>query len=160
MVWLLSLILCVTTFLVSQSALADSAPLTIKNQSIYIAQAVEPQVYEHGEIWKQSSPTFTAQGSAVPVYHGNLNEEDKAIWTLENGSGKRQFVSHVDFDEWYQKKPTVIVSLAGFDSTGRKAISVKAININERGFDLVLTTLGQSQVSSLWVNWVAFGNND
>ncbi|MDE5083557.1 MAG: H-type lectin domain-containing protein, partial [Trichodesmium sp. St18_bin1] len=77
-----------------------------------------------------------------------------------NGSGKRQFVSHVDFDEWYQKKPTVIVSLAGFDSTGRKAISVKAININERGFDLVLTTLGQSQVSSLWVNWVAFGNND
>lgn len=158
MVWLFSLILCVATFFVCSSAQAESVPVQIKNQPIYIAQAVQPEVEEEGEIWTTSSFDFTAQGGSV--YHGAFKEEDKDIWTLLNGSGKRKFVSHVYFDELYTNTPTVIVSLTGFDITQAddKGFKVKAKNITDEGFDLVLIAKKDSKIYSLWANWVAYGN--
>ena len=160
-VWLLSLILCVATFFVCSPAQAESAPITIKNQPIYIAQAIptetKVEVEEEGEIWKVDSSDFIAQGGSV--YHGYAGEY-KDLWTLLEGKGRRKFVSHVYFDESYINPPTVIVSLAGFDvgQARNKRLKVKAKNITTEGFDIVLKTWGKSKIYSLWANWSAFGS--
>ncbi|HBE16223.1 MAG TPA: hypothetical protein DEG17_16565 [Cyanobacteria bacterium UBA11149] len=146
--WIFSLILCLATFWVSPSAQADVTPAQTS-----AAVAID----ETGEIWKLSSPTFTSQGGSV--YHGAYAEPK--IWNLLNGSGERKFITHVYFEEPYQKPPTVIVSLTGMDvsNVSNLRIMVSPINITETGFDLELQTWADSQIVSLWSNWTAFGNN-
>jgi len=150
---ILSLLLCLATFFVSPSALADVSPVPVTTSS----PVSVPVLDENDPIWKLSSPTFTSQGGTV--YHGNVI--NPKLWNLQTGTGLRQFVTHVYFEEPYQNLPTVTVSLTGLntDKLFNQRIVVKPINITLTGFDLEFTTWAYSQVYSVWSNWTAFGNN-
>lgn len=150
---ILSLLLCLATFFVSPSALADVSPVPVITSS----PVSVPVLDENDPIWKLSSPTFTSQGGTV--YHGNVI--NPKLWNLQTGTGLRQFVTHVYFEEPYQNLPTVTVSLTGLntDKLFNQRIVVKPINITLTGFDLEFTTWADSQVYSVWSNWTAFGNN-
>jgi len=150
---ILSLLLCLATFFVSPSALADVSPVPVITSS----PVSVPVLDENDPIWKLSSPTFTSQGGTV--YHGDVI--NPKLWNLQTGTGSRQFVTHVYFEEPYQNLPTVTVSLTGLntDKLFNQRIVVKPINITLTGFDLEFTTWADSQVYSVWSNWTAFGNN-
>ncbi|MFN7525476.1 MAG: hypothetical protein ACK5RD_20515, partial [Aphanizomenon sp.] len=105
---ILSLLLCLAAFFVSPSALADVSPVPVITSS----PVSVPVLDENDPIWKLSSPTFTSQGGTV--YHGNVI--NPKLWNLQTGTGLRQFVTHVYFEEPYQNLPTVTVSLTGLNT--------------------------------------------
>jgi len=150
---ILSLLLCLATFFMTPSALADVSPVPVITSS----PVSVPVLDENDPIWKLSSPTFTSQGGTV--YHGHVI--NPKLWNLQTGTGLRKFVTHVYFEEPYQNLPTVTVSLTGLntDKLFNQRIVVKPINITLTGFDLEFTTWADSQVYSVWSNWTAFGNN-
>lgn len=159
-VWILSLILCLATFVVSPSAQADE-PKTQVQVSPSTTAVPSFTVEDEGEIWKHASPAvvnvpgFTVQGGTV--YHSAY--ADTTNWTLLNGTGERKFITRIYFRDPYQKPPTVTAFLTGLDvgNDTNHRLTVKPVNVTRTGFDLEYKTWGDSHISSTRSTWTAFG---
>lgn len=128
----LSLILCLTTFFISPSAQAQTSELNLQNVKEFKVQG----------------------GALVNGYSANPEK-----WNLLTGTGKREFTSHVDFKEAYAQKPVVVLAISGLDvlNAANNRITATATNVTPRGFDINYKTWANSQISSVFLNWTAFG---
>lgn len=128
----LSLILCLTTFFISPSAQAQTSELNLQNVKEFKVQG----------------------GALVNGYSANPEK-----WNLLTGTGKREFTSHVDFKEAYAQKPVVVLAISGLDvlNAANNRITATATNVTPTGFDINYKTWANSQISSVFLNWTAFG---
>ncbi len=71
----------------------------------------------------------------------------------------RQFVVDVLFDSPFAAPPVVHLGLTGFDVDRRESarLSVKAQNITESGFQVVINTWDATRVFSVEFDWLAIG---
>ncbi|HBE16224.1 MAG TPA: hypothetical protein DEG17_16560 [Cyanobacteria bacterium UBA11149] len=132
-VWFLSLILCMATFVIAPPAQAMDQALIVKNVSEFKVQG--------GEITSTSNSVIPNQ------------------WTLLSGTGERKFTTHVDFKEPYKQPPVVVVSISGMDvrTSANNRLVVTSKNVTASGFDVECKTWGDSQIWSVFLNWTAFG---
>jgi len=128
----LSLILCLTTFFISPSAQAQTSELNLQNVK-----------------------EFKVQGGAL--VNGYSTNPEK--WNLLTGTGNREFTSHVDFKEAYAEKPVVVLAISGLDvlNAANNRITATPTNVTPTGFDINYQTWADSQISSVFLNWTAFG---
>lgn len=128
--WLLSLILCLTTFLICPAALADGG-------------------------WEMISPYLRFQGGNVN-YGASKNATQ---WNLNVGNGERKFTPHIEFRDSYVIPPNVVVSLTGVDgdNTSNTRLTATPINVTEKGFDIEYKTWWDTRITSVWSSWTAFG---
>ena len=135
-VGLLSLILCLATWLICPSA-----------------QASEPQ-----ETWELLTSSFQFQGGTVS--YTDCQKEDE--WILNYGLGERKLIEHVDFPESYYFIPTVVVYLTGIDedNTVNNRLQIQPINITPEGFDIEYKTWWDSRINGLWSSWVAYSDQN
>lgn len=128
----LSLILCLTTFFISPSAQAQTSELNLQNVKEFKVQG----------------------GALVNGYSANPEK-----WNLLTGTGNREFTSHVDFKEAYAEKPVVVLAISGLDvlNAANNRITATPTNVTPTGFDINYQTWADSQISSVFLNWTAFG---
>ncbi len=129
--WLLSVILCATTFLICPSALAAGT-------------------------WEIISPYLRFQGGDVS-YSASQNP---AQWNLNSSFvGERKFTPHIEFKDPYVIPPNVVVSLTGIDgdNTSNSRLTVTPVNVTEKGFDIEYKTWYDTRITSVWSSWTAFG---
>ena len=78
---------------------------------------------------------------------------------MYSSTGDRSFKKHISFDEKYEKKPHVMVSIRGIDSY--KDVNLRlyanAENIDTSGFDLIIGTWADSLVFKVYISWISFG---
>jgi len=81
------------------------------------------------------------------------------MYTCNNLKEFREFIDHINFDEEYEKKPQIMVSLSGMDigNDHNTRIRVFAENINTSGFDIRIFTWSDTQVYGVKVSWISFG---
>jgi hypothetical protein len=127
--WLLSLVLCLGVLLSSLPAQAD-------------------------EIGKEVTQFKVQGGELVSDTGTNSNAR-----TLLEGTGERKFSTHVNFPEPYQEPPVVVLSLSGLDvlNNANNRVTVKPINITQKGFDVEYKTWGDTKIQSVFLNWTSFG---
>jgi hypothetical protein len=121
-----------TTFFISPSAQAQTSELNLQNVK-----------------------EFKVQGGAL--VNGYSTNPEK--WNLLTGTGNREFTSHVDFKEAYAEKPVVVLAISGLDvlNAANNRITATPTNVTPTGFDINYQTWADSQISSVFLNWTAFG---
>jgi hypothetical protein len=79
-------------------------------------------------------------------------------WTLQAGSGARDFRKRVSFDTAFGTVPTVSVGLQALDTLSgtdtRLRVSVESVDLT--GFTLVIGTWADSAVYAVTANWLAY----
>lgn len=94
---------------------------------------------------------------------GNRNYDFSSTGNpLETGSGMRELVYRVDFDEPFCKEPLIHLGFGGweFSKEFNKILYVFAQNIGKDGFDLKIQTLLDSKVRGMRVHYLAIQMED
>ena len=78
---------------------------------------------------------------------------------MYSSTGDRSFKKHISFDEKYEKKPHVMVSIRGIDlcKDFNSRLYANAENIDTSGFDLIIGTWADSLVFKVYISWISFG---
>ncbi len=81
-------------------------------------------------------------------------------WTLAAGTGERSFIEFVTFDKGFDKAPTVMASLCGYDATvgkdGTVKLQLSVDKITKSGCVVKIKTWGDCKVGAVWGSWIAF----
>ncbi len=110
--------------------------------------------------------SISAQNLAADVYNNliqsgkfNCDEITHPDWTLDSGTGERSYTYYITFDKAFTTTPAMLVGIEGFDlgaGTNPRLVA-RAENISSIGFDLVISTWGDSLVNFVCVSWIAYG---
>ena len=77
-------------------------------------------------------------------------------WHLNDGTGDRAFIQHIDFGEDLLEVPAVVLGITEIESTFDPVrVAVEAKNINLRGFDAEIRTWSDTHVLSCGGYWIA-----
>ncbi|WP_406649323.1 H-type lectin domain-containing protein [Aliisedimentitalea scapharcae] len=97
--------------------------------------------------------TGIAQGD-VEVFADYV--DNGPMWT---GSGPRERVKSIKFDEKFATPPAVQVAISLWDMDTEAAIRAELVaqNITETGFEIVFRTWHDSRVARLRCSWIAIG---
>ncbi len=78
------------------------------------------------------------------------------MWTER---GAREARERVRFSAPFWKAPAVIIGIAMLDSahTANLRVDVRAEHIDERGFDAILRTWGDTRIAQARLSWTALG---
>jgi len=90
--------------------------------------------------------------------HGMERNVAKGNWHLGTGTGKRQWIETIKFEEPFVKPPAIFVSFSLLDLVVESdyRLKVKAKEITTTQFQLVVTTKKDTQVWSVAVSWFAY----
>jgi len=83
-------------------------------------------------------------------------EGNGPMWAKQ---GERLVRQRVAFSEPFWEFPTVIIGIAMLDihKDTNLRVDARAENIDQRGFDAVLSTWGDTRVAQARLSWTAFG---
>ena len=86
------------------------------------------------------------------------------FWGIESHymyyqTGDRSAIKHINFDNYYENIPKVMVSLSGLDTEKKENIRIKvhAENIDIYGFDLRIETWDVSGIYRVKASWISYG---
>lgn len=81
-------------------------------------------------------------------------------WTLNSGSGPREWTEPITFAKSFNEPPEVTVglSMVDIDQAKNSRVRVDPKNITEKGFDLVCGAWDDTVLYSVTADWLAFGD--
>jgi hypothetical protein len=80
-----------------------------------------------------------------------------AGYSLDKNNGERTITIDIDFDNAFNKKPTIFLSVSQIDTDKETNVryNVEAISISRDGFTLKVRTWADSKIFSLSGYWIA-----
>jgi hypothetical protein len=80
-------------------------------------------------------------------------------WHLNDGTGDRAFIQHIDFGEDLSEAPAIVLAFTYLECDFKPVrVAVEPKNINIRGFDVEIRTWSDSHVSSCGGFWTAYAS--
>jgi hypothetical protein len=108
----------------------------------------------------QLQAQVTAQNSAkVEIQSGIYESNGAAVWAIDKGTGPRSFTIFIAFAKSFSSPPKVNVSPGGISAyipTTGLNFEARAVDITASGFNLKLSTWGDTQILNVGIQWVAY----
>lgn len=81
-------------------------------------------------------------------------------YSLDNNNGERSMTIEILFEEGFEKRPELFLSVSQIDASNKTNIrySVNTISVSRDGFTLKIVTWSDSKIFSISGSWIAHTN--